>query len=136
MKPVFLDSGAFFALLVVEDAFHQRAADLFQQANSEGWHLITTNLVVVETYALILARTRKGRDHAVAFLNGLDTSACHIERITEQDEALGAEIVRTHRDKTYSLCDAISFAVMQRLGIAETISFDKHFREFGQFIVL
>ena len=35
MKQVFLDSGAFFALLVVEDAFHQYAISLFQRASSK-----------------------------------------------------------------------------------------------------
>lgn len=136
MKQVFLDSGAFFALLVAEDAFHQRAIELFQRADSENWNLVTTNLIVVETYTLILARTRRGRDNTVAFLDSLDSSTVHVERITKNDEVLGAEIVRTQRDKMYSLCDAISFAVMRRMGIVETISFDKHFREYGQFIVL
>ncbi|MGB7413941.1 MAG: PIN domain-containing protein [Thermosynechococcaceae cyanobacterium] len=136
MKQVFLDSGAFFALLVAEDSVHQRAVELFQRADSENWDLVTTNLIVVETYTLILARTRRGRDNAVAFLDSLDSSTVCVERITKNDEALGAEIVRTQQDKMYSLCDAISFAVMKRMGIVETISFDKHFREYGQFIVL
>jgi predicted nucleic acid-binding protein len=122
MRQVFLDSGAFFALLVAEDTFHQCAVELFQHADSEGWVLVTTNLVVIETYALLLARTRRGRDNAIAFLNSIEASACHIERITKEDEAEGIEIVRAHQDKTYSLCDAISFAVMKRMGIAEAIS--------------
>jgi uncharacterized protein len=136
VKHVFLDSGAFFALLVAEDTFHQRAIELFQRADAENWDLVTTNLIVVETYTLILARTRRGRDNAIAFLDSFDSSSVHVERITKSDEALGAEIVRTQQDKMYSLCDAISFAVMRRMGIVETISFDKHFREYGQFIVL
>jgi predicted nucleic acid-binding protein len=41
-----------------------------------------------------------------------------------------------HRDKAYSLCDAFSFVVMQRLGIVEVIAFDRHFREYGKFTVL
>ncbi|MEO0375965.1 MAG: hypothetical protein AAF329_15335 [Cyanobacteria bacterium P01_A01_bin.17] len=136
MKQVFLDSGAFFALLVAEDAFHKRAVTLFQLANAENWILVTTNLVVVETYAPILARTRNGRNNAVAFLDSLGASECRVERVTENDEAVGTEIIRTQQDKTYSLCDAISFAVMKRMAITEVISFDKHFREFGQFVVL
>jgi predicted nucleic acid-binding protein len=35
---------------------------------------------------------------------------------------------------TYSYCDALSFAVMERLGVAEAIAFDRHFREYGCFI--
>ncbi len=45
-------------------------------------------------------------------------------------------LVRSHRDKTYSLCDALSFAIMERLGITEVIAFDRHFREYGQLTIL
>jgi len=40
------------------------------------------------------------------------------------------------RDKDYSLCDALSFVVMERLGISEAIAFDRHFREYGRFTIL
>jgi hypothetical protein len=39
-------------------------------------------------------------------------------------------------DKTYSLCDALSFAVMERLKISRAASFDAHFRQYGKFVVL
>ena len=45
-------------------------------------------------------------------------------------------LVRAHEDKMYSLCDAASFVVMERLGIREAIAFDRHFREYGQFVIL
>ena len=136
MRQVFLASGAFFALLVAADAFHTRATELFRRADSEGWALVTTNMVVVETYALLLARTRSGRDNAVRFLDALAGSTCTVERVTAEDEAVAATVVRAHRDKTYSSGDAISFAVMERLKINDVVSFDRHFREYGKFTVL
>jgi predicted nucleic acid-binding protein len=45
-------------------------------------------------------------------------------------------ILRSHDDKTYSYCDALSFAVMERLGISEAIAFDRHFREYGRLTLL
>ncbi len=50
------------------------------------------------------------------------------------DSALNATaiaIVRAHRDKSYSLCDALSFVVMEQLRIREAISFDQDFRSYG-----
>ena len=41
-----------------------------------------------------------------------------------------------YRDKDFSYCDAISFAVMERLGITEVIAFDEHFRQYGKFTTL
>ena len=68
MKRVFVDSGGFFALLTAEDRFHDHARSLFSRANAERWRLVTTNAVVVETYSLLLARSRGGRRAALAFL--------------------------------------------------------------------
>lgn len=36
----------------------------------------------------------------------------------------------------YSLCDALSFVIMERLDIADAIAFDRHFREYGGFTIL
>lgn len=75
MKRIFVDSGGFFALLVREDRFHERARILFQRANSERQQLVTTNAVVIETYALILTRTYSGRQNAIAFLDMIASDA-------------------------------------------------------------
>lgn len=131
MKRVFVDSGGFFALLVRSDAAHQDARRIFEQANAERWHLVTTNTVVVETYSLLLNRTRQGRSSAVAFLDHLEQTTIRIERVNEGDEAKAITLVRTHQDKTYSLCDALSFVVMERLRIIEAIAADDDFRRYG-----
>jgi predicted nucleic acid-binding protein len=67
VKRVFVDSGGFFAHLVAEDVWHDRATALFQAARSDSWRLMTTNAVLFETYALLLSRTAAGRRHAIAF---------------------------------------------------------------------
>jgi predicted nucleic acid-binding protein len=72
---VFLDSGAFFAALIAQDASHDAATEAFQRAQTEGWALVTTNAVVIETYALLLSRTRAGRSAAIAFLDALEQSS-------------------------------------------------------------
>ncbi|QFS42882.1 PIN domain-containing protein [Nostoc sphaeroides CCNUC1] len=35
------------------------------------------------------------------------------------------------QDKTYSLCDAVSFVLMRRQGIMEALTTDKHFEQEG-----
>jgi uncharacterized protein len=45
-------------------------------------------------------------------------------------------LVRAHEDKAYSLCDALSFVVMERLRINQAIAFDRHFREYGRITIL
>ena len=58
-----------------------------------------------------------------------------IEEITHSDQQQAFELLRRHADKSYSLCDAISFVVIGRLGLRQALSFDDHFRQFGGFQV-
>jgi predicted nucleic acid-binding protein len=136
MTRVFVDTSGFFALLVKEDQFHEHARFLFQRANAERWRLVTTNIVVIETYALLLIRSRNGRLDALQFLEMIDKDAYQIERSRKNDEAQAIALVRTHQDKAYSLCDALSFVIMQRLRLTQAIAFDRHFRSYGQFVIL
>lgn len=136
MTRVFVDSGGFFALLAAEDRFHDHARSLFARANTERWRLVTTNAVVIETYSLILVRSRGGRGSALGFLDMVGSDAYHVERVRSRDEERAVSVLRAHEDKSYSLCDALSFVVMERLRIKEAIAFDRHFREYGRFTIL
>ena len=136
MKRVFVDTGAFFAHLIADDTENLRARLAFEQARTDSWQLITTNAVVFETYALLVNRARNGRAFAIAFLDALDLGFCDVERVSKEDERLAIDLVRSHNDKTYSLCDAMSFVVMARLGITDAIAFDRHFAEYGRFALL
>jgi predicted nucleic acid-binding protein len=136
VRRVFVDSGGFFALLAAEDSFHDHARSLFSRANQERWHLATTNAVVVETYSLLLVRSRGGRRSALAFLDMVGDDAYHVERVGKRDEERAIALLRAHKDKSYSLCDALSFVVMERLRIRDVVAFDRHFRAYGRFTIL
>ena len=136
MKRVFVDTGGFFALLCAEDRSHERARELFAEADAQRWRLVTTNAVVMETHALLVARLRDGRRHGLEFLDRLTRTQCRVERVRASDEKRAIELIRRHADKDYSLCDALSFVVMERLKLKEAIAFDRHFREYGRFVVL
>ncbi len=59
-----------------------------------------------------------------------------VGRLTKRDEDAAVMLVRGQKDKEYSLCDASSFVLMERLGIQDAISFDRHFRVYGRFVIL
>lgn len=132
----FVDTGAFFALIASDDVHHARATALFEQAGSEAWDLVTTNVVVAETHALLVSRLRGDRRHALGFLQFLDEDGYEVVTVTAGDHAAAVALLRSHTDKTYSLCDALSFVVMDRLGVSRAIAFDRHFRQYGHFNVL
>ncbi len=136
MNTVFVDTSGFFALYARNDADHSQAVALFRRASSERWELVTTNAVVMETHALLLNRARDGRNVALRFLDDLRSSGVRVERVAEADEAAAIALIRAHADKGYSLCDALSFVVCERCGIAQAISCDDDFRSYGRLTVL
>ncbi len=90
---------------------------------------VTTNLVVAESYSLILARA--GRESAIRTLRSIDRQPKDIVRVSEFDERRARMILEQYQDKSFTLVDAISFAVMERLGLTEAFAFDRHFAQFG-----
>ena len=116
---------------------HERATALFETASLDRWTLITTNAVLIETHAVLLTRARDGRRIALSFVDAVQNSpAILVERISAEDETNAVALIRAHTDKSYSFCDALSFVVMERLGIAEAVAFDRHFGEYGRFTIL
>lgn len=109
---------------------------LFERADRESWTLIATNAVVWETYTLIRVRARNGREIAMGFLEDIQDGFCEIERVRPLDEARAIDLLRRHADKRYSFCDALSFVIMEQLGIAEALAFDGDFKSYGKFVLL
>jgi predicted nucleic acid-binding protein len=83
---------------------------------------------------LILARM--GRDRAWRLLQAMVTGSTNVIRAEEADERRARAIIEPYEEKAFSYCDAVSFAVMERLETPEAIAFDDHFRQYGQFTVL
>jgi predicted nucleic acid-binding protein len=51
---------------------------------------------------------------------------------TEEKEAV--QLLTNHRDKLWSLVDALSFTIMEKLTIPYYFSFDEDFRQTGKFV--
>lgn len=84
---------------------------------------------MAETHTLLL--TRVSRDAAAAALDLILASDTRIVRATEADERRAYEIIRQYADKDFSLIDAISFAVMERLHLRRAWAYHQHFAQFG-----
>lgn len=126
---IFVDTGAWYALVDPTDANHTRAATWLAD-NREP--LVTTDYVIDETLTLLRARGRAERAIALGdrFFAGTDELVT-VVFLTEQDIQDAWETFRQYRDKDWSFTDCSSKVVMERLGIATAFAFDQHFRQFG-----
>jgi predicted nucleic acid-binding protein len=88
--------------------------------------LVTTNLVVAETHALLLRRV--GASTALAFVRAVDESPNVVVRSTKEVEvAAERNWLARYADHDFSFTDAVSFAVMAERRIRSALSLDHHF---------
>jgi predicted nucleic acid-binding protein len=51
--------------------------------------------------------------------------------VSAADERKARDLIARYDDKAFSLTDATSFAVMERLGIDHAFTFDRNFMQYG-----
>jgi len=130
-RAVLWDSSAILALLDADDADHARAVVVARQLASDERPSFITNYIEAEAHALLLRKL--GRSIAREWLL---TGGLHIVRALPEEEQRAKEILARHTDKDWTLCDAISFAVLDAREIATAFTFDHHFRQYGRIQVL
>ncbi|HWR89420.1 MAG TPA: PIN domain-containing protein [Dissulfurispiraceae bacterium] len=125
---VFIDTSAFFALLDADDANHKEAKESWSNVLIPENVLVTTNYVLVETFALV--QHRLGMDAVRAF--DMDVAPLlNIEWVTPAMHRSGISALLAASRRRLSLVDCISFEVMRNLGIENAFVFDPHFEEHG-----
>ena len=123
---VFIDTGAWIAISLVDDHYHALANQTLSQFLKSGTRLVTTNHVVGETYTF-LAKIRSPRI-ALAFMDKLRTSAAlDYYFINEELELAAFDLLRQYSDHMFSFVDATSFVMMKSLELKKAFAFDKHF---------
>ena len=127
MKRLFVDTGAWYALIDRNDPDHKEAAS-FMENNKIP--LLTTNFVFDETITLL--QSRLGWNVAKEFGLKLKGSRfVSLISVRDEDEERAWEIFLKYKDKDFSYTDCTSFAVMQRLSCRKAFTFDNHFRQIG-----
>jgi predicted nucleic acid-binding protein len=123
---IFVDTSAWYPLAVRRDPAHGRLAKALRQRIHEGAAVITTNLIVAETHALLVRRTT--RDTALAFVRRVDQAGIVVVRSTaELEGAAVSDWLERYADQEFSLTDALSFAVMTEWAITDALTLDRQF---------
>jgi uncharacterized protein len=130
MSGVFIDTSALYAIFAASDGKHRDAVAIFRNLSRERATLVTTDLVLIESYVLVHART--GRTGLLRFRDAVGNSAW-LETIlaTREHDARAWSLLEQRTDQEYSYVDATSFVVMRALGIERAFTFDEDFRREG-----
>ena len=125
---VFIDTSAFYALLDRDDENHQKAKTAWVGLLKDEGTLITSNYILVETFALI--QHRLGMDAARGVQNDI-LPLVNIEFVIPELHRSGVSALLSASRRNLSLVDCVSFEMMRTLEIKMALAFDPHFREQG-----
>ena len=129
---IFVDTGAWFAAFVPNDADHS-AADSWLSGNTEL--LVTTDYVVDEL--LTLLRIRGEFERAVHLGEALfSQDIAQLAWVTPDDVRNAWDVFREFQDKEWSFTDCVSYVVISRREIQTAFAFDADFRQFGTVAVV
>lgn len=134
MKALFVDTSAFIALIDKDDQYHGTAKEFYKLKLKPPFKLTTTNFVICETINFL--RARLPLKYAVEFREDiLSSKIISTIHITPKIEDTAFDLMKAHKDKTYSFTDCTSFVVMKELGISTSFTFDEHFKQIGFTVV-
>jgi predicted nucleic acid-binding protein len=128
LSGVFVDTSAVLALLNKDDGNHEPAAEAFANLEVKKVRLFTSSYVIVETYALLVRRF--GKTAAKRFRRYFEP----LLKIIWVDESLhdeGLNLLFLRTGRSFSLVDAVSFAVMRHQRINKAFAYDRHFEQEG-----
>lgn len=130
-RSVLWDSSAILALIDADDADHARAIAVARRIAAERRPSFITNYVETEAHALLLRKLGRALAREWLLTGGLT-----VVRALPSEEQAAKVILARHTDKDWTLCDAISFAVLDARRVARAFTFDHHFRQYGRIQVL
>ena len=125
---VFSGTSAFYALLDRDDENHQKAKTVWSEFLAREHHLVTSNYVLVETFALL--QSRVGVDAVRGFQSDV-VPVVAVEFVTPDLHRLGVAALLSASRRKLSLVDCVSFEVMRQSGITLAFTFDSHFKGQG-----
>lgn len=122
-----LDTSGLLCLHFSTEPLHTQACIEYQKATMR----LTHNYVIAEYVALANARRfprASVLDFVVDLLSNPDIEAVWVD---ESIHRAAVELLTLRQDKTYSLCDAVSFVLMRQRGVSEALTTDRHFEQEG-----
>lgn len=126
-KLVFVDTSAWIMLLNKAETHHQAAVETYNEMSKAT--LVVSNLVVGETYTWL--RKKSGYDKGLLFLKVIaEKNELNQLKIIYSEPVLekqAIQLLEKYREHEFSYADAVSFCIMQNLGVKQAFTYDRHF---------
>jgi predicted nucleic acid-binding protein len=122
-----LDTSGLLCCLDAAEVRHQDAVTFFEA----GALKVTHNYVLVELVALAHARNYP-RELALSYVADIVSHPdIDIVWVDQRRHSSALQMLQSQLDKSYSLCDAVSFLSIRERGIRDALTTDHHFDQAG-----
>ncbi len=128
MSRVFADSFYFFALVNERDHYHSRALAWTQSVPSNP--VVTTEWIMLEVADGLAGAPARAAFHELR-QTAMEDAANLLIPLDMLLYTAGLDLVRRRADKQWSLTDCMSFTVMEREGLTDALTGDRHFEQAG-----
>ena len=124
---MFLDTSGLMCLFDLRDRRHSSAIRHFDSTTAR----LTHNYVLAEFIALAIARRASLRD-ALRFVESISKSSqIEVVWVGPELHEQAMRLLFEREDKSWSLCDAVSFMVMSEREIRDSMTTDHNFEQAG-----
>lgn len=132
MTTAFVDTSGILMLLDASHPGHEDAKASWAEFVREGIFLVTTSLVLVESFALVQRRLGL---RAARFLHTEVVPLMSVEWVDASTYSGAAALVFAQGARDLSIVDCVSFQVMDRRGIDVAFGRDHHFSDRGMRLI-
>ncbi len=127
---IFIDTCFFIALSDQKDKNHLKAKTSFNEHVQNGARFVTGRNILVEYIDGVTKRISK--EKAIEELeNILNSKLLVVEPLKNEDWDKALLYFRKYDDNQIDMTDCLSFAIMERLGLKNVLTFDNDFRVHG-----
>jgi len=131
---LFIDTSGWYVLALSSAPQHRKASEALRSRIKKGGRVVTTNLIIAETHALLFRRIN--RNVALTFVREVRRSPnIVISSSPDYEDSAVTDWLDKFDDQDFSFTDAVSFAVMSDRGIREALALDHHFAVAGFTVV-
>lgn len=128
MARVYVDTSAFYSLLVHADADHIRARAILERLRDEDARLVANSFVILETVSLL--QRRWGIEAVRDWERGMEPLV-EVEWVKIETYRRAMAALLASADRHISLTDWSSFETIRQARIERVFAFDRHFRNRG-----
>lgn len=122
-----IDTSGWLCAFHKDEPEHAEAVKLYEAATRH----LTHSYILAEFVPLAQVRGFPRRGNLQFSKGIMDDAEVELIWVDESLHRQAVELLLERNDKTYSLCDAVSFLIMRTRGISDALTTDHHFEQEG-----